>query len=73
MIFSIPATSFWLIMLCAFFAGILGTACSAVVLCLIRKKKKRAAQRTLVNRIVRAEPVSGWQRSAQDEQLYNSR
>ncbi len=70
MIFGLSYIAFFLIMLCAFFAGILGSVLTILLSYAARKKalqKKPSAQ----GKSLRQE--SAWQRNAQDEQLFNGR
>lgn len=66
MIFGLTYSAFFLVLLCAFAAGMLGAA-SILLLARLNKKKKEEKNRASF------QTRSGWQRISRDEQLYNGR
>lgn len=70
MIFDIPVHSFIIIMLCSFLAGAAGAFCLLLIASFIKKGKLAKLARKA--KVFRNE-AAGWQRIAQDEQLYNGR
>ena len=74
MIFGIKTLHFILMMFCALLAGVSG----AIIVLLVRhaaaRKTKTAENDRPHSRVAqRAMPVSNWQKTARDEQLYNGR
>lgn len=64
MILGLNASAFFLLMLCAFAAGIMGTL-AVLFVHVLRVKKHRASVPVL--------PERNWQKLSKDEQLYSGR
>lgn len=70
MILGISSFSFFLLMLCAFVAGCAGAVCVLVIVRFTRDRKHVKAEAV---KTADRSALSGWQRAAQDEQIYNGR
>lgn len=74
MIFGIKTLHFIMLMLCALFAGALGSVIALLVRNAAAAKTKSTGDAQAHSHVARrAAAASNWQKAARDEQLYNGR